>query len=148
MFNNERCIKIRYVKSQKWRLEHAAFDYIIKYCSSRENLVLETFTISCVSSAITASIFASIHNGLYHFEINQLLCLVWAKISLVLQKKWKTICASCRICVEIKSLFYYSPESALIKTARSVEWLSIDFNEPLSFVMHDTYLLIVIDKDT
>ena len=58
----------------------------------------------------------------------------------------KRLCASCKLCSELKPQFYRAETGTLIKATQPMERLSIDFKGPLKSTSRNTYMLTVIDE--
>ena len=58
----------------------------------------------------------------------------------------KRVVASCKICAEVKPVFFRQESGVLIKFTQSLERLSIDFKGPLPSSSVNKYLLIVVDE--
>ena len=58
----------------------------------------------------------------------------------------KRLCASCKVCSELKPQFYRAQTGTLIKATQPMERLSIDFKGTLESTSRNTYMLTVIDE--
>ena len=54
--------------------------------------------------------------------------------------------SECKICSEIKPIFYHPPKAELIKATQPFGWLSLDFKGPLPTSSKNRFLLTVVDE--
>ena len=145
MFDNRRRTKIKNNKIQDWRLELASFSYTVEHRPGKENVAPDSFTRAFLSSMSTTSL-KEIHSALCHPGVTRMLHFVRSKNLPYSTDDVKKMCASCRICAELKPQFYQPPTGALIKATQPMERLSIDFKGPLPTATRNAYLLTVVDE--
>ena len=144
MFDNRNRSKINNSKIQSWRLELAEFSYAIQYREGKDNVVPDSF-IRDYCAAVSTSL-EEIHAQLCHPGVTRLLHFVKAKNLPFSTKDVQDVCSNCRICAELKTKFYQSQNSKLVKAMCPVERLSIDFKGPLPSSSRDKYFLAVVDE--
>lgn len=87
-----------------------------------------------------------IHSALCHPGVTRMLHFVRSKNLPYSTDDVKKMCASSRICAELKPQFYQPPNGALIKATQPMERLSIDFKGPLPTATCNAYVLTVVDE--
>ena len=58
----------------------------------------------------------------------------------------KRVVSTCKVCAEVKPVFYKREPGVLIKATQPMERLSLDFKGPLPSASINKYLLIVVDE--
>lgn len=146
MLDNRKRTKIKNNKMHEWRVELAAFSYTIRYRPEKENVVPDTLTRAFCCLAFSTSTLSDLHDGLCHPGVTRLLHFVRSKNLLFSTEDVKRVCASCRICAELKPRYYRTAEVTLVKATQPMERLSIDFKGPLSTVSRNPYMLTAVDE--
>ena len=125
MFDNRKRTKIKNTKIQSWRMELAEFSYTIQYSEGHCNVVPDSFTrVQCAS---ISNNLEYIHAQLCHPGVTRLLHFVKTKNLHHSTDEVKKECSNCRICAELKPKFYKPDSSTLIRSARPMERVNINF---------------------
>ena len=146
MFDNRRRTKIKNNKIQEWRMELSSFSYTVHYRPGKENVVPDALTRAYCCSSFSTTTLSDLHNGLCHPGVTRFLHFVRSKNLPYSTEDVKRVCASCKVCAELKPRFYQPPAGTLIKATQPMERLSIDFKGPLPTATRNSYLLTVIDE--
>ena len=85
-----------------------------------------------------------IHNRLGHPGVTRLSHFIRSKNLPFSVEDVKRICASCRVCAELKPQFFDKPTENLIKSMRLWERISIDFKGPMQ--SKKPYVLFIVDE--
>ncbi|XP_041366948.1 uncharacterized protein LOC121381669 [Gigantopelta aegis] len=146
MLDNRRRTKVKNNKIQGWRLELSSFSYSIKYRPGKDNVAPDTFTRAFCASATTSSNLSDIHIQLCHPGVTRLLHFVRSKNLPYSTDDVRRVCASCKICAELKPQFFRPPTATPSKATQPMERLSVDFKGPLPSSTRNTYILTIIDE--
>ena len=146
MMDKRKRTKVKNNKIQCWRLELASFDYEIKYRPGRDNVPADALTRAFTASMSSSSQLVEIHNNLCHPGVTRLLHFARSKNLPFSTYDVKKLCASCRICAELKPKFCSPSEGTLIKATQPFERISLDFKGPLVSKSCNVYNLTVIDE--
>ena len=147
MLDSRKRTKIKNNKIQGWRLELASFSYTITYRPGKDNVGPDTLTRAfCASATSSPNKLSEIHDQLCHPGVTRLLHFVRTKNLPHSTDDVKRLCASCKVCSELKPQFYRAETGTLIKATQPMERLSIDFKGPLKSTSRNTYILTVIDE--
>ena len=147
MLDSRKRTKIENNKIQGWRLELASFSYTITYRPGKNNVGPDTLTRAfCASATSSPNKLSEIHVQLCHPGVTRLLHFVRTKNLPYSTDDVKRLCASCKVCSELKPQFYRAETGTLIKDTQPMERLSIDFKGPLKSTSRNTNILTVIDE--
>ena len=145
MLDSRKRTKIKSNKIQCWRLELAAYSYIIVYRPGKDNVAADSLTRTYCGSASGLSL-TDIHAALCHPGITRLLHFVRTKNLPFSTDYVRRVCSTCRICAELKPSFYKPAVNQLIKATKPFERISLDFKGPLQSASSNKYLLVIIDE--
>ena len=147
MLDSWKCTKIKNNKIQGWCLELASFSYTITYRPGKDNVGPDALTRAfCASATSTPNKISEIHDQLCHPGVTRLLDFVRITNLPHSTDDVKRLCASCKVCSELKPQFYRAETGNLIKSTQPMERLSIDFKGPLKSTSRNTYMLAVVDE--
>ena len=105
MLDNKKRTKIKNAKIQGWRLELGAYSYSVRYRPGKENVAPDAFTRAFCASISSSNNLMNIHCGLCHPGITRMLHFVRSKNLPFSTEDVKRVCASCRVCAEVKPNF-------------------------------------------
>ena len=105
----------------------------------------DAFTCAFCAS-MSATNLVEIHSGLCHPGVTRMLHFVRCKDLSCSTEDVRKVCSSCKIYAELKPQFYRPSNGKLIKSARPMEMLSIDFKGPAPSASQNKYLLTVVDE--
>ena len=147
MFDSRRRTKIRNGKVQQWRMELDSFSYVMQYCPGQQNVGPDTFTRAvCATNLDSLSSLQDLHEKLCHPGVTQMFHFVRTKNLSFSTTDVKRAVALCKICAEVKLVFFRQESGVLIKSTQPLERISIDFKGPLPSSSVNKYLLIVFDE--
>lgn len=145
MLDSKKMGKIKNDKIQGWRLELASYSYSITYRPGNKNTAPDAFTRAYCAS-MPVSTLSDIHSGLCHPGVSRMLHFIRSKNLPFSTDDVKKVCASCRICAEIKPNFYKQPGGTLITATKPMERLSVDFKGPVKSCTKNVYVFTAVDE--
>ena len=115
--------------------------------TGKDNVGQDTLTRDlCASATSTSNKLSEIHDYLCHPGVTRLLHFVGTKNLPHSTDHVKRLCASCKVCSELKPQFYRAETGTLIKATQPMERLSIDVKDPLKSTSRNTYMFTVVDE--
>ena len=145
MLDNRKRTKIKNNKIQCWRLELSSYSYTILYRPGKDNAAADSLT-RAHCNAISSSNLPEIHDAFCHPGVARLLHFVRTKNLPFSTEDVRKVCSNCRVCAELKPIFYRPKKSELVKATKPFERISIDFKGPLPSLSKNKYLFVVVDE--
>ena len=148
MYDSKKRTKVKNNKINAWRLELAELSFEIQYRPGENNYAADTLSrVNCASVYNQTSSLTELHEMLCHPGVSRLAHYVRSRNLPFSTGDVRKVCASCRVCAELKPSFYKpQQDGSLIKASSPLERVSMDFKGPLPSKSRNNYLLIIVDE--